>query len=319
MSDALLRFDHVSARVGGRTLLRDVVLEVPPGGSLGIVGETGSGKSLSCRAMMGLLDRIGGEIVGGTAEFAGIDLRRLDRDGWRKLRGRRIGLVPQMSLSALDPVRRIGSQLDEAVRALKGKGKVRERSVELLESVEIPRVEEVLTLYPHELSGGMRQRVMIALALAGHPELLIADEATTALDVTIQRTILELLSRLREELGMALLVVTHDLGVVEEICDSVAVMYGGSTVESGTVEQILSAPAHPYTRALIAADPALRGGGEPIGIPGAPPDVAKLEDGCAFAARCPEAIESCKAGALALEEISPGHLAACKRLNEGEG
>lgn len=319
MSDALLRFDHVSARIGDRVLLRDVVLEVPPGGSLGIVGETGSGKSLSCRAMMGLLDRIGGEIVGGTAEFGGIDLRELDRDGWRKLRGRRIGLVPQMSLSALDPVRRIGSQMDETVRALKGKGKVRERSVELLESVEIPRVAEVLTLYPHELSGGMRQRVMIALALAGHPEMLIADEATTALDVTIQRTILELLSRLRQELGMALVVVTHDLGVVEEICDSVAVMYGGSTVETGGVEQILSAPAHPYTRALIAADPALRGDGEPIGIPGVPPDVARLEDGCAFAARCPEAIESCKAGELKLEAISPGHRAACKRLNEGEG
>lgn len=319
MSDALLRFDHVSARIGNRTLLRDVVLEVPAGGSLGIVGETGSGKSLSCRAMMGLLDRIGGEIVGGTAEFDGIDLRDLDRDGWRKLRGRRIGLVPQMSLSSLDPVRRIGSQLDETVRALKGREKARERSVELLESVEIPRVEEVLTLYPHELSGGMRQRVMIALALAGHPELLIADEATTALDVTIQRTILELLSRLRRELGMALVVVTHDLGVVEEVCDSVAVMYAGSTVETGAVGQILSAPAHPYTRALIAADPALRGDGEPIGIPGAPPDVAMLADGCAFAPRCREAIESCEIGGLALEEISPGHRAACKRLKEGEG
>jgi oligopeptide/dipeptide ABC transporter ATP-binding protein len=209
--------------------------------------------------------------------------------------------------------------MDETVRALKGKEKVRERSVELLESVEIPRVEEVLSLYPHELSGGMRQRVMIALALAGHPELLIADEATTALDVTIQRTILELLSRLRQELGMALVVVTHDLGVVEEVCDSVAVMYAGSTVETGVVRQILSAPAHPYTRALIAADPALRGEGEPIGIPGAPPDVAKLADGCAFAPRCPEAIESCEIGGLALEAISPGHRAACKRLKEGEG
>jgi len=312
----LLDVRHLSVEVAGRRVLHDVSIAVDVGGSLGIVGETGSGKSMTCRAALGLLGRIGGAVVAGTATFAGRELTALSRDGWRAIRGRQIGFVPQTSMSSLDPVMRIGRQIEETVRVLDPGADARARSLELLEAVELPRADRIVRRHPHELSGGMRQRVMIALALAGRPRLLIADEVTTALDVTVQRTILELLGNLRRQLDMALVLVTHDLAVVESSCETMAVLYAGATVEAGPAGTLCTAPSHPYTRALIAAQPLLTDGGPLASIPGAPPEAGTPHDGCAFAPRCSHADGLCLGGTLALEPVSAGHVVACRRVRE---
>ena len=313
----LLTVDGLAVELAGHEALVDVTFSVQASACLGLVGETGSGKSLTCRAAIGLLPRIGGRVVRGSLSFDGTDLLLLDELGWRQLRGRHIALVPQASMSGLDPVMKVGRQLSETVRELDRGGSGAERTRELLDQVHMPRVSEVMGLYPHELSGGMRQRVMIALALAGRPELLFADEPTTALDVTVQRGILELLAELRAETGMAIVLVTHDLAVVQSTSDAIAVMYSGTVVEQGPSRAVLEQPAHPYTRAMTAARPrtdATRG--ELVTIPGRAPGLGERPGGCPYAPRCSLAQDRCRAEVPRLMSVAEGRRSACFRWQE---
>ncbi len=313
----LLQVDGLAVELAGHEALTDVSLSVPASSCVGLVGETGSGKSITCRALIGLLPRIDGRVLRGTITFDGIDLVALDQRGWHQLRGRRIALVPQASMSGLDPVMKVGRQLAETVRELDRGRSGDERVRELLDLVHMPRPAEVMGLYPHELSGGMRQRVMIALALAGRPELLFADEPTTALDVTVQRGILELLSELRAETGMAIVLVTHDLAVVQSTSDAIAVMYSGMVVERGRSREVLARPAHPYTQALIAARPRTGDSrGELETIPGRAPGLGERPGGCPYAPRCPLAQDRCRAEVPRLMPVADGRDSACFRWSE---
>jgi peptide/nickel transport system ATP-binding protein len=262
----LLAVDGLCVRLGGRDVLEDVSFSIGRGGALALVGESGSGKSVTARAVTGLLSRIGGTITGGHITYDGEPLVADDAQQWARLRGRRIALVPQASLSSLDPVMRIGKQIAETVAELDPSAAVKERSLELLDHVRMPRPQEILRSYPHELSGGMRQRIMIALALAGRPDFVVADEPTTALDVTVQASILQLLTDLRAETGLTLLMIAHDLAAVKLVADDVAVMRQGSLVEQGTTARTLSMPTHPYTQALLAARPEAAEPGQPLAI-----------------------------------------------------
>jgi peptide/nickel transport system ATP-binding protein len=313
---ALLRVEGLAVELAGGEALSDVTFEVDRHACVGLVGETGCGKSLTCRVVLGLLPRIHGRVVRGRAVFDGVDLLALREAEWSKLRGRRIALVPQASLTGLDPVMKVGRQIIESVKALDPAVSARARARELLEQVQMPRAAAVMKLYPHELSGGMRQRVMIALALAGRPELLLADEPTTALDVTVQRSILELLAELRRDTGMALVLVTHDLAVVQSVADSVVVMYAGRVVEHGPTARVLDLPAHPYTAALIGARPTLAGHAERlVTIPGAAPGLLDRPSGCAFSPRCRHSIDQCRE-VPPLIAVEAGGTAACWRSAE---
>jgi oligopeptide/dipeptide ABC transporter ATP-binding protein len=312
MTADLLTITGLDVEIGGLAVLSDVSLSLPSHGVLGLVGETGSGKSLTCRALLGLLPRIGGRVVAGSIDFEGTRLTDLDERGWLPVRGRKIGFVPQASLNALDPVMTVGSQLRESVRHLDPGVDVKARSTELLELVRLPDPKSVLRRYPHELSGGMRQRVMIALALAGRPQLLVADEPTTALDVTVQKAILEVFADLRAASGMSLLLVTHDLGVVADVADTIAVMYGGTVVEVGNTTQVMSAPAHPYTAALLGARPTTRAQGERlVTIPGVPAVPGQWPAGCRFAPRCPYVRDVCHTEQPLLVTLSGDRSRAC--------
>ena len=247
--------DNLSVRLASRDVVRNVSFSIPAGGALALVGESGSGKTVTSRVLTGLLSRIGGTVSSGSARFDGIDLAQADDATWRRLRGRRIALVPQASLSSLDPVINIGNQLIETIRELDPEANASARAIELLEQVHLPRPAALMRAYPHELSGGMRQRLMIALALAGRPEFIIADEPTTALDVTVQRGVLQLITELRRETGMTLLIIAHDLAVVRMVAEDVAVMRSGELVEAGSADTVLERPAHAYTQALLAARP----------------------------------------------------------------
>jgi len=253
---AFLEVDELAVRVGATLVLRNVSFTANRGGKVALVGETGSGKSMTCRTLIGLLARVGATPVSGRVRLGDTDLLQLREREWRRVRGHRIGFIPQASLSSLNPVRTIGFHLDEAVTTLCHRG-TRPNPRQLLEDVRLADPERVLRQYPHELSGGMRQRVMIALALVGSPELLVADEPTTALDATTQRSILTLLLRICTEHEMTLLMVTHDLRTAELVADSIAVMYAGETVEFGPAEAVLREPKHDYTRALLRAAPTL--------------------------------------------------------------
>jgi oligopeptide/dipeptide ABC transporter ATP-binding protein len=313
----LLEVCGLAATIGSREVLSDVNLAADDGELLSVVGETGSGKTLTCRAIVGLLPRLGGQVTAGRILLRGQDLTPLSEREWHRLRGRRIAFVPQSSLLGLDPVMTIGRQLTETVQVLDQISTPAARALELLEMVEMPRAREVVKSYPHQLSGGMRQRVMIALALAGNPELLLADEPTTALDVTVQRTILELLDRLRREANLTVLMVTHDLDVVEAVSDSVAVMYAGMTVELGPVADVLQSPQHPYTRALLAARPSSRKEGERLAtISGLPPAPEEWPTGCRFAPRCRYVDDRCVAEVPSLTHLPGHHAAACIRQDE---
>jgi peptide/nickel transport system ATP-binding protein len=261
----LLSLKDVSVELGGRTVIREVSLHVARGESLALVGESGSGKTVTARVITGLIGRIGGQVTEGTMEFDGQVIAQ-DDPAWSALRGKRIAMVPQASLSSLDPVVRVGNQIAETVRALDPGANVGKRSRELLDHVHMPRIEEVLKSYPHELSGGMRQRVMIALALAGRPELMVADEPTTALDVTVQANILRLLGELRRETGMSLLMIAHDLAVVGLVSERVAVMRNGEILETGSTRDVLTSPRHAYTKALLAARPETSPPGLPLAV-----------------------------------------------------
>jgi peptide/nickel transport system permease protein len=293
---------HVKGRV--YKAVGGVDLAVKPGECLGIIGESGSGKSVTALSIMGLVASPPGVITGGAVRFEGQDLIGAPYATLRALRGDKVAYIFQDPLATLHPLYTIGTQLIEAIsvhhRITRAEG--RARAIDLLKSVRIPNAASRIDSYPHELSGGMRQRVGIAMALANDPEVIIADEPTTALDVTVQAQILSLLDDLRRERGLAIIFITHDFGVVAQLCDRVAVMYAGRIVEEGATEAVLTAPAHPYTRRLIECVPELGGGRRVLAaIPGLPPMVDKLPDGCAFADRCEKAAPACRVGDIVLQ------------------
>jgi oligopeptide/dipeptide ABC transporter ATP-binding protein len=283
---------------GPVTALHDVSLHIDRGETLALVGESGSGKSVTAYSIMGLLPRRTARIAGGQALFEGTDLLALDARAMQDIRGNRIAMIFQEPMSALNPVMRIGDQIAEAIRLHRQvtHAQAAERAVGLLEQVRMPSSAARAGDYPHQLSGGMRQRAMIAIALACEPDLLIADEPTTALDVTTQAQILALLKRLQAETGMAMLLITHDLGVVAETADRAAVMYAGRIVEHGDVGDLLSHPTHPYTAGLLAslAIEALPPGARLPEIPGTVPPLSAMPPGCAFAPRCAHALPRCR-------------------------
>ena len=280
---------------------------------LGLVGESGCGKSVTSLSIMRLVPPPGA-IVGGRIRLDGDDLLDKDAEAMRRVRGARIGMVFQEPMTSLNPVFTIGDQIAAAVLAHAGGSRraAWECAVEMLDHVQVPSPRERARDYPHQLSGGLRQRAMIALALAPGPQLLIADEPTTALDVTIQAQILDLLRRLQAERGMAVLLITHDLGVVAELCHRVAIIYAGRIVEMAPVASIFSEPLHPYTRGLLRCLPHPSRFGQPLSsIDGAPPDLRQVNGGCRFAPRCPLVQERCRHDEPALAERKPGHVVAC--------
>lgn len=290
--------DRIYRAVGG------VSLHVKPGECLGIIGESGSGKSVTALSVMGLVASPPGVITGGAVRYDGEDLIGAPYRKLRDMRGRNVAYIFQDPQATLHPLYRVGDQLIEAIRAHHGigRGEGQARAVELLKAVRIPNAEQRLTDFPHEMSGGMRQRVGIAMALANDPDIIIADEPTTALDVTVQAQILSLLDDLRRSRGLAIIFITHDFGVVGQLCDRVAVMYAGRIVEEGPTQSVLETPTHPYTARLMACVPELGGGRRRLeAIPGLPPVVDKLPEGCAFADRCDRVQADCRAGEIVLE------------------
>ena len=319
MSEPLLRVSDLRVEFSlARGTVRAVdgaSFEVGRGEALGLVGESGSGKTVALRALVGLLPR-SADIAGGTIEFDGVDVLKLDDDRRRELRGRSIAMVFQEPMTALNPVMRIVDQIAEMplVRLGMGRRRARQRALELMRVVGIPDANRRADAYPHELSGGLRQRVMIAIALSGDPKLLLCDEPTTALDVTIQDQILKLLLSLREELGVSLVFVSHDLAVIAQACRRVAVMYAGRVVETGAVDEVFREPRHPYTLGLLRSVPDVDGVRERLSsIPGAPPDPAALPVGCPFHPRCPFAILECTHGDFPLRPLGGGRATACIR------
>jgi peptide/nickel transport system ATP-binding protein len=298
-------------------------LTVRRGETLAIVGESGCGKSVSALSIMRLVPDPPGRIVGGEVWLEGTDLLALDNETMRDIRGNRISMIFQEPMTSLNPVMRIGDQITEAVRLhqpLSAK-QAWTQAVEMLRLVRIPEPARRAQEYPHQLSGGMRQRAMIAMALACRPTLLIADEPTTALDVTIQAQILALIMDLQKELGTGLVLITHDLGVVAQTAQRVIVMYAGQKVEEADVDGLFAAPRHPYTRGLMASIPTLplpgtRPSARLAEIPGTVPSLVRLPQGCAFAPRCPLAIERCRAEYPPLEKFGGNHWAACWRAGE---
>jgi oligopeptide/dipeptide ABC transporter ATP-binding protein len=312
---ALLQVDGLTtALVGsGTTILDDISFSLAPSEVLGIVGESGSGKSLLALTIMGLLPRAF-ERTAGRIRLEGEDLAALTPQAWRSKRGRNIAMIFQEPLTALNPVMSVGAQVEEVLTRRRGllRREARREAMRLFERVEIPAAEQRLDSYPHELSGGMRQRVVIAMALAAEPRLLIADEPTTALDVTIQAQILDLLHDLQRESGLSMLLITHDLGVIAESADQVLVLYAGRVAEIAPVRQLFDAPAHPYTRALLAAIPKTSGPrGRLASIGGVVPGVADLRPGCRFADRCPLRHDVCTTGTPPIHRISEDHWVAC--------
>ena len=298
--------------------LENVSIDVRKGETVGIVGESGSGKSMLALSIMGLLPHPI-TVRRGRVLLEDSDLLQLSGQQMRSLRGKDIAMIFQEPMTSLNPVMRVGTQIGEVLRwhlALQGDA-ARKEAIALLRRVEMPDPERQIDAYPHELSGGMRQRVMIAMALAGRPRLLIADEPTTALDVTIQAQILELVRKLQRESSMSVLLITHDLGVIAEMCDRVAVMYAGRVVEMGSALDIFDRPAHPYTRGLLASRPRIAAGSEWLRtIEGTVPGVGQLHDGCSFAPRCPLARDECRT-VPKLRSVGAAHEVACVVPFEG--
>jgi oligopeptide transport system ATP-binding protein len=303
-------------RAGVVRAVDGVGFSVKVGKTLGIVGESGCGKSVTALSIMGLIPRPPARVVEGSIRFDGRELTTLPERDLEDIRGREIAMIFQDPMTSLNPTLKIGTQITEVLDRHFGYSKedARRRSIELLEEVRIPRAAERLDDYPHRFSGGMRQRVMIAIALACNPKLLIADEPTTALDVTVQAQILDLLEDLREQHEMAMIIITHDMGVVAETADGVAVMYAGQIVEQAPTEELFDHPEHPYTEALLDALPQLEGENARFGrlrsIPGRPPDLIAPPTGCRFAPRCPHAglADGCAERLPELRAIRPGHL-----------
>jgi peptide/nickel transport system ATP-binding protein len=294
----------------------EVSFSLDKGRTLGVVGESGCGKSVTALSIMGLVPDPPGRIVGGSIRFEGEELVGLAPERYQSLRGNRMGMIFQEPMTSLNPAFTVGDQISEAILRHErvSPAEARARAIELLRRVRIPSPEKRFDDFPHKLSGGMRQRAMIAMALSCAPDLLIADEPTTALDVTIQAQILELLAELRAESGMAIMLITHDLGVVAEMADEVLVMYAGRVVERAPVEALFARPQHPYTIGLMGSVPRLDREQERLAaIEGQVPNPAALPQGCRFRARCPFAVAACAEAEPALVEAAPGHLAACLR------
>ncbi len=281
---------------------------------LGIVGESGSGKSMTSLSIMRLIPPPYGKIVEGMVKFEGVNLAELSEKKMNDIRGNKISMIFQEPMSALNPVLKIGVQVDEVLIRHKNlsKSEARRKSIQLLQSVGFPRAEEVVNDYPHQLSGGMRQRVMIAMAMACEPSVLIADEPTTALDVTIQAQVLDLMRDLKDQTGTAIVLITHDLGVVADMADDMIVMYGGQVVESGSADDIFNTPLHPYTRALMDSIPVIDEDRERLlAIPGTVPSAANFPQGCRFAERCTLAQLSCMEKMPELRELRPNQFVRC--------
>ncbi len=307
---------HFFAEAGITRAVDSVSFAIGTGETLGLVGKSGCGKSVTALSVMRLLPK-NGRVVAGTVRFDGTDLLTLSESGMRAIRGNRIAMIFQEPMTSLNPVHTIGEQIAEAVRIHEGASHAAAlaRAEEMLRLVRIPDANRRLRDYPHQFSGGMRQRAMIAMALACSPRLLIADEPTTALDVTIQAQILRLMLELKERIGAAILMITHDLGVVAETCQRVIVMYAGRVVEEAPVEALFDSPAHPYTRGLMGSIPrgADRRRRRLPEIPGVVPSLSEKLVGCAFAPRCALVIDACRAATPPLRTVAPGHRAACIR------
>ena len=306
---------HFFTEEGVVKAVNDVSFDVRRGETLGIVGESGSGKSVTNLSIMRLIPDPPGRIVGGQILFDGRDLRTITDEQMRQVRGKRIAMIFQDPMTSLNPFMRIGAQLEELTKLHLGlrSAAARAHAISMLEVVGIPDPAARIDDYPHQFSGGMRQRVMIAMALSCKPELLIADEPTTALDVTIQAQILELIRELKDETGTSVILITHDLGVVAGMTDKIIVMYGGSIMEAATTEDLFENPSNPYTRALLKSVP------DPLHeqlrlfqIPGMPPDLSQLSPTqCPFAERCPEAVDECREGFPPVHEVGPNHISRC--------
>jgi peptide/nickel transport system ATP-binding protein len=311
---------NITVHDGAATAVRGISLSVHTGEIVGLVGESGSGKTLTCRAALGVLPK-GCGIERGTISFERKDVTDLSPRGWQRLHGTGIGAVFQDPSSYLNPSLTVGSQVSEVLRVKQklARRAARHKTLELFTAVGLHNPELVFHQIPAELSGGMLQRVMIAIAISCEPRLIIADEATTALDVTIQAEIIELLKDLRDQRGLAVLFVSHDLAVIRELCDRVVVFYAGEVVESGAVEEIIERPRHPYTQALLrvasVGDYQRR---ELEVIAGQPPRVGAEITGCRFAERCPAAIDACRSAAITLAKLGPGHQARCIRASDPE-
>jgi oligopeptide/dipeptide ABC transporter ATP-binding protein len=305
---------HIVTRWGTVRAVDGVSFSVREGETLGLVGESGSGKSMTCLSLVRLVPRPAARIVGGQVLVDGDDLLAKSEAEMQRIRGRRVAMILQDPMSSLNPVFSVGMQMREPVAAYHGlRGKtLTERAAALLASVRIPSPADRLRAFPHQLSGGMRQRVVGAMAIAGPPRLLIADEPTTSLDLTIQAQYLNLLKELQERHRLAMIFVTHNLGIVARMCDHVAVMYAGRIVELGPVRRLFKAPAHPYTRALLDSIPRLGARARRLtAIDGQPPDLARLPAGCAFAPRCPDAMDRCRAEAPPETRVDDGHTTRC--------
>ena len=318
MSRTLLQVEDLS--VIARMEQRDVAVvdrlsfSLGEGEILGLVGESGSGKTMACRALMRLLPSPKLRVEGTAVRLGGIDLLQLDDAGMRRMRGRELGVIFQNPSSHLDPLMRIGEQIAEGIRLHQGASRreARTEAIEVLRQVGIPDPQSRVDNYPHEFSGGMRQRAMIAVALGCNPRVLIADEPTTALDVTVQAQILRLLLELRDRRGLSMILISHDLGVVAQTCDSIAVMYAGRLCEHGSKHEILSRPRHPYSAGLLACHPAADSGQRLMNtIGGQPPLVGAIPNGCRFGPRCAQAAAICRERLPELRETSPGHRLAC--------
>lgn len=294
-------------------------LDIGKGQIVCLVGESGSGKSITSLSIMRLLAK-NGSIESGSVRFGGLDLTRISEREMTDIRGNRISMIFQEPMTALNPVMKVGRQIAEALQRHQSisKAEAKRRTIEMLRFVGVPRPEAIVNEYVHQLSGGMRQRVMIAIAMICEPQLLIADEPTTALDVTIQIQVLNLMRKMRDELDTSIVLITHDLGVVAEMADHVAVMYAGQIVESTDADSLFAEPQHPYTKGLMASIPSLDEDRESLySIPGSVPNSAKFPPGCRFADRCPLAVASCREHEPQLREIKSGHQVRCDRIETG--